>query len=119
MKGIGTDIVDVERIKKSHKRWGEKFLKRLFTENELSYCSGKYPQLAGRFAAKEAVMKALGVGFPSILFSDIEIVSDGNSPPSVNLLNRAKKIQEEKDISSVFISLSHIDDKACGFAIAV
>ncbi|MEW6482066.1 MAG: holo-ACP synthase [bacterium] len=117
IKGIGTDLVDVCRIKKAEKRWKERFLKKVFTEDELSYCNSRnnpYPHLAGRFAAKEAVMKALGVGWPGISFKDIEITNH-SGPPEVILKGKAKEIAKGLKI---LVSISHIDDKASSFAIA-
>jgi len=120
IKGIGTDLVDVCRIRKAEKKWGEGFIKRVFTENELSYCNLKnnpYPHLAGRFAAKEAVMKALGFGWPNISYRDIEITNHSGLP-KVILRGRAKEIAKRGNISKILISISHIDDKASAFAIA-
>ncbi len=120
IKGVGTDLVDVERIRKARERWKESFLKKIFTEDELFYCNLKnnpYPHLAGRFAAKEAVMKALGFGFPIISFKDIEITNHSGLPVAV-LKGRAKEIAERGNISKILISISHINDKASAFAIA-
>ncbi|MEW6102839.1 MAG: holo-ACP synthase [bacterium] len=119
IKGIGTDLVDVSRIRKASKKWKDRFLEKIFTEDELSYCNLKnnpYPHLAGRFAAKEAVMKALGVGFPAISFKDIEITNH-SGPPGVILKGRARRIAKKKDILKILVSISHIDDKASSFAI--
>lgn len=119
IKGIGTDLVDIKRIRKVSERWKDTFLKKVFTENELSYCNEKndpYPSLAGRFAAKEAIMKALGFGFPAISFSDIEI-TNSSGPPKAILSGKAKDIQEKQRISSILISISHIDSSASAFAI--
>lgn len=119
IKGIGADLVDIERIRRAGERWNDAFLKKVFTEHELSYCNGKknpYPSLAGRFAAKEAVMKALGFGFPAISFKDIEI-TNSLGPPKAILSGKAKEIAEKQNISSILISISHIDTQAFAFAV--
>ena len=90
----GTDIVSVERIKKSINDFGDTFLKRIYTDEEISYCESrrmsKFQSYAARFAAKEAVSKALGSGFRNgITLKDIEITHDKLGKPVVNLYNHA------------------------------
>lgn len=119
VKGIGIDVVDIDRIRKAGEKWKEPFLKKLFTERELSYCNGKnnpWASLAGRFAAKEAIMKALGFGFPYVPFKDIEIVNHFG-PPKVILFGKAKEIAEKQKVLSCLVSISHIDSQASAFAI--
>lgn len=119
VKGVGADLVDIKRIRALCKRWNGAFLKKVFTEEELHYCNGKsdpYPSLAGRFAAKEAIMKALGFGFPAISFKDIEITNSFGAPKAI-LLGKAKEIGEKQNVSSIFISISHIDCISCAFAV--
>lgn len=119
VKGIGTDIVDIDRIRRASLKWSGSFLKKVFTERELSYCNGKnnpWASLAGRFAAKEAIMKALGFGFPYIPFKDIEIVNNSKAP-KVMLFGKAKEIAEKQKVSSWLISISHTDSYASAFAI--
>lgn len=118
MKGIGTDIIEVERIKSSIAEYGTHFLKRHFTEEEIDYCSSfkRDPEVhfAGRFCAKEAVVKALGTGFTEELgFLDIEIKNDCSGKPSV--LFKQKKDQQKE----VLISISHCRSFATAVAIWV
>jgi holo-[acyl-carrier protein] synthase len=88
-KGLGNDIVEIERIRQSLERHGQHFLDRLFTQREQDYCykfKDHVPHFAGRFAAKEAIAKALGTGFGSELsWHDIEILSDPKGKPEVYL----------------------------------
>jgi holo-[acyl-carrier protein] synthase len=66
MLSTGIDIVEIPRFEKALSRWGERFLERVYTANELTICQGRVPELAARFAAKEAVMKALGTGMRGV-----------------------------------------------------
>lgn len=109
----GIDIIEVSRIKKSITSKDEKFLERVYTQNEIQYCNSKnvkkYEHYAARFAAKEAVLKAVSDGLNSkydINWKDIEILNNKEGRPYVNLKN---KIKEKLDID---ISLSHIKEYA-------
>ena len=81
----GVDIIEIPRIKSVADRYGERFLRRIYTEREVAYCRGRAPQLASRFAAKEAVMKALGTGIRGVRWRDIEIARKPGGPPTVVL----------------------------------
>lgn len=113
----GVDIIEIARIRKISERYGKRFLKKIYTDGEIDYCKGRAPQLASRFAAKEAVMKALGTGVIGIRWKDIEIIRKGGSRPLVKLhgtaLNRAQTMQ----IQQLSISLSHSDEHAIAFVI--
>ncbi len=117
--GIGTDIVEIERIKKSVEKYGEKFLNKIFTQAELAYSlpkKNKFQHLAARFAAKEAVVKALADccndGFN---WKDIEIINSENGKPEVRLFGKfAEYISDGKSIK---ISLSHEKNYAIAFAV--
>jgi holo-[acyl-carrier protein] synthase len=89
--GIGTDIVEIYRIKDAVEKWGERFLKKIFTENEIAYCNKKkdpYPHLAVRFAAKEAVIKASSLlRDKRLAFHDIEILNEPSGKPFIKILN--------------------------------
>lgn len=89
MKGLGSDIIEIKRIKKATERLGDRFLNKIFTEEEKKYAfshKDPYPHLAARFAAKEAVAKALGVGLRAgLTFLDIEIIKDDLGKPLVKL----------------------------------
>ena len=79
----GVDIIEIERIKKVSEQYGDRFHNRIFTEIELAYCRGRAPQMASRFAAKEAAMKALGTGTKGIGWKDIEIKRQRGLPPYI------------------------------------
>jgi holo-[acyl-carrier protein] synthase len=120
--GTGVDIVSVARLRSAIERQGEPLLKRLFTGAELAEVSSDarcWERYASRFAAKEAVMKCLGAGLWQVGFHEIEIVSDGQSRPSVVLHGRALLAARAAGIAKVHISMSHEKEFATGFAIAV
>ena len=106
--GIGTDIVEIERVRRAVER--EHFLRRVFTETEINYCQscGKNSaaSYAARFAAKEAFFKALGTGIVTAL-TNIEIRKDVRGKPEIFLEGDAKFLADEKNIDKIFLSLSH------------
>lgn len=117
----GTDIVEVSRIKKSV-LGSPSFSDRVYTPAEQEYClsrkAGRFQSLAARFAAKEAVSKALGTGIgESAELTDIEISNDSLGKPMVKLIGRALQTFNEKKGASIEISLSHSHDFAVAFAI--
>lgn len=121
IKGIGIDIIEIERIKKAVEK-NEKFLHRIFTEQELLFFSAKHYQLntiAGNFAAKEAVMKAMGTGLRDFKWVDIEILRDELGKPIVHLHKNAREIVEKQGISEIMVSISHSRDYAVAQAIAL
>ena len=114
--GIGVDLVENARIEHSLDRFGERFLKRVFTAGEIEYSqSMKYParHLAARFAAKEAVSKAFGTGIgKSMGWKDIDVRRKESGEPYVVLDGGAKKLAEERKVTKVSITLSHTDNHA-------
>ncbi|MFC1935333.1 holo-ACP synthase [Chloroflexota bacterium] len=104
---MGVDIIEIDRIAQATDRWGERFLHRIYTTDELDYCRGRAPQLAARFAAKEAVMKALGTGRRGVDWRDIEVVRCRSGRPFIQLQGRASKVAERLSINQVALSLSH------------
>jgi holo-[acyl-carrier protein] synthase len=120
IESLGIDLIEIKRIKKAKERWGKRFLERIYTPRELAYCSKKmYPEgsLAGRFAAKEAVMKALGTGLTlGVSWKDIEIVNDNKGKPEVFLYRKTKKILGNK---KVLVSISHTKEDAIAQAILI
>lgn len=115
VKGIGTDIIEIERIKNTLSKKG--FIDRIFTKEEQKLYHSTNPQtLAGNFAAKEAVAKALGTGFSGCSPVEIEILRHPSGKPYVNLYGNAKDLLEKMG-GSVFISISHSKDNATAFAI--
>lgn len=114
IKGIGVDIVEISRIKDAVRKYGNKFLDRIFTKKELTYCLAhkaiRFPELAVRFAAKEAYSKANGTGIVANLsWKQIEIINDFKGKPHI-YLNGKKK-------SNIHISLSHEKNTAIAFVV--
>lgn len=116
--GIGNDIVEIARIQSAIDRYQDRFLNRLFTTKEQSYClRRKTPSVhfAGRFAAKEAIVKAFGTGFiDGIQWLDIEIVPDASGKPCVQL---SAKVSEMFNQPMIHLSISHCRDYATATAI--
>jgi len=117
--GIGIDITEVDRIESLAKQH-EQFLTRVYTEREIGYCSrkkNKYQHFAARFAAKESVLKALGVGWSQdIKWTDIEVVNDSRGRPHINTYGAVKKLVEQREVKEILISLSHISHYAIASA---
>ena len=106
MKGIGVDIIEISRIEEAIKKRGARFLKRVYSDGEIEYCSDKidpYPSYAARFAAKEAYIKYAG-GLKGISVRDIEVVNDAAGKPHINVKGRR--------VESIFLSLSHSRENA-------
>lgn len=107
--GIGVDIVKIERIKNAAERWGSSFLEKILTPLETAYCNAKkdpYPSVAVRFAAKEALIKAVGSGVV-IKMQDIEVVNDSSGRPSINVKGELEEFFKQKKITGCHLSLSH------------
>lgn len=115
IKGIGIDIIEIERIKKAVNKYGKSFLEKIYTKGELKYCRKrkalKYPELAVRFAAKEAYSKALGVGLAGfgrgkkgVKMTDIEVVNNSQGKPLISFRGKISP--------KVHVSLSHSRDSA-------
>ena len=116
--GIGTDIIEIDRIRKSIENHGYRLLARLFTTKEQDYCL-KYkdpiPHFAGRFSAKEAIVKALGTGFGEhASWLDIEILNDSHGKPEVHL---SSSINERLRNPRLLISISHCQEYVTATAI--
>jgi holo-[acyl-carrier protein] synthase len=109
--GTGIDIVKIDRIKRMMTRWGDFFLGRVFTEKEIARCQKRaHPAecFAGRFAAKEAFLKAIGWGLRNgIRWTDIEVENDVMGRPSLSLHRRAKEVLQTQRIQRVLLTLSH------------
>ena len=108
----GVDIVEVGRVRRVAETYGQRFLKRIYTEEEAAYCRGRAPQLATRYAAKEAVMKALGTGVRGVRWRDIEVVRRRGQAPTVRLHGTALARAELLGIDHLAISLSHSEEYA-------
>jgi holo-[acyl-carrier protein] synthase len=105
-------------VRDSVERFGQRFLDRVYTEAEQAYCRGRAPQLAGRFAAKEAISKALGTGIRRIHWRNIEILPDRAGAPHVTLHDRARGRFESLGLAAMEVSISHSRDNAVAVAIA-
>ncbi len=109
--GIGTDIVEIVRIGQMIERHGEHFLQRVFTEEEIRYCQRRkesYQHFAGRWAAKEAVMKTLGTGWTKgVGWLDIEVATRRSGQPLINIHGTARDLAGQFGIDEVLISISH------------
>jgi holo-[acyl-carrier protein] synthase len=120
--GIGLDVVDIPRFAGVYERFGEKFLRRVFTDAERVYCGKRTEPLncyAGRFAAKEAVFKAIGGGTgPPIPLRDVEIAMDGRRP-TARLRGTAERLARERGITEVLVTISHDAGVAAAAAVAV
>jgi holo-[acyl-carrier protein] synthase len=123
--GTGVDIVEVERVERALTRpvTGNRFRRRVFTENEIAYCESRgrprYQSYAARFAAKEAVMKALGTGWNRhVGWNDIEVVRRRGQAPTIVLHGKAAQFARRCDIARIHVSISHTVALAIAYVIA-
>jgi len=114
----GVDIIEISRIRIISTRYGQRFLQRIYTKRELIYCRNRAPQLATRFAAKEAVMKALGTGIRGVRWRDIEVVREVGNAPTIQLRGRALTRAQCLEIAHLSVSLSHSKEYAVAFVVA-
>jgi len=119
MLAVGVDLVEVSRVEASATRYGPRFYDRVFTPQEQAYCAGHAARLAGRFAIKEAVGKALGTGIGDVRWTDIEVVCDARGRPTLVLHDAAQRLAVELGLSDWAISLSHTETHAIGFVVAL
>ena len=113
----GTDIIEISRIKEAIENHKESFTGKVYTQKEIEYCEGKknvkYQHYAARFAAKEAVYKALSPkNNENVRWQDIEIINNSLGKPEVNLYNDLKNIEKESKIKTISLSLSHCKEYA-------
>jgi holo-[acyl-carrier protein] synthase len=113
--GIGLDATDLGRVAQLLQRYGDRFLRRVFTEGEITYCTRRrdpVPHLAGRFAVKEAAMKALGTGHSrGVLWKDIEVVR-GGGPPQLQLHGGAARRAESMQVRRSLVTITHSETLA-------
>ncbi|MBA30413.1 MAG: holo-[acyl-carrier-protein] synthase [Dehalococcoidia bacterium] len=112
MINVGIDIIEIERIQNVKIRYPKRFLKKIFTQNEINYCRDRSPQLAARFAAKEAMMKALGTGIRGVGWKDVEVIRNRGQAPQIKLSGRGKKVGESIGLKNTSLSISHSKDYA-------
>lgn len=119
----GIDLVDCDRIDKMLSRHEARFLKRVFTPNEQAYCArakNRVERFAGRFAAKEAVLKLIGMGWrEKIAWTDVEVVNDPMGKPEVTLSGQVRDIAEQMGIERVSLSITHAANLAIASAVAL
>src|SRR4051794_10392654 len=115
----GVDLIEIPRIEAAVKRWGERILHRVWTDRELAYCRGRPPQLAGRFAGKEAASKALGTGIRDIIWREIEILPDRRGKPLLFLHGAAKERAAALGLDTWSVSVTHSRELACAMVVAM
>jgi holo-[acyl-carrier protein] synthase len=123
MLTTGVDLIEIARVDRMLARYGDRFLERIFTPAEILYCRGRLPELAARFAAKEAVSKALGVGLRMIApdgihWREVEVIGDMRGKPLVRLYGRAAERADELSLEEWAVSLSHTREHAVAFVVA-
>jgi holo-[acyl-carrier protein] synthase len=114
--GLGIDIAEVGRVKAAIERYGEPFLRRVYTAKEREYCErfkNKYERYAGRFAAKEAAMKALGTGWSrGVRWVDVEVVREKGGRPTIKLAGEAGHVAESLQVKNISLSITHTAEQA-------
>jgi holo-[acyl-carrier protein] synthase len=109
---VGVDIIEIDRVEDVIRRHGDRFLARIYTPDEITHCRGRVHELAARFAAKEAVMKALGTGVRGVSWRDIEVLPNRRGKPLVFLYGRGAKRAEQIKLRALEISLTHSKEYA-------
>lgn len=115
----GIDLVEISRFLDLNPRIRERFLQRVFTPREIGESNGLWPSLAGRFAAKEAVAKALGCGIGPVAWKEIEIIEGQLGDPMLELHGAAQRVAEQRGLLDWSISISHTQAQAVAVAVAV
>lgn len=114
--GLGVDIAEVPRIRAAIEKRGQAFLRRVFTSGEIAYCErfkNKFERFAGRFAAKEAAMKALGTGWGrGVRWVDLEVVREQSGRPTLAITGEAGKIAAQLGVKNIAVSITHTADQA-------
>ncbi len=121
--GIGTDIVECARILRMIERYGELFLRRVYTEREIAYCQSKKratEHFAGRWAAKEAIFKAMGTGWRrGMCWTDLEVRHDPQGKPQVMVCGAARDHMKQLRVADILLSISHCRQYATAYALAL
>ena len=115
----GVDLIEISRIEDVIARHGKQYLERVYTPAELEQCGRRAESLAGRFAAKEAVAKALGSGIGDVSWKDIEVLGNGQNAPVLTLDNKAKQRADELGFSSWSLSISHSQSHSVAFVVMI
>ena len=114
----GVDLLEIERLRAALERHGERFLTRIYTPAERELCAGNVASLAARFAAKEAVAKALGTGLGDVAWTEIEILRAASGAPVLRLHGKAQALSDQLGLRQWSISLSHTREIAIATAVA-
>lgn len=118
IRGVGTDIVSIERVEGLIRRFGERFLKKVFTRNEVHESGGRPQYYAGRFAVKESVLKALGTGLRGgARWTDIETLTLPNGMPFVRSEGKVRTLTESRGGGEFWVSVTHDGDTAVAFVV--
>ena len=116
---VGIDMLAISRLQRVLERHNGRFLRRVYTPEEVAFCRGRVPELAARFAAKEAVMKALGTGIRGAGWREIEVLPDRRGKPLVYLYGRAKERAQKIGLRAIEVSLTHERDFAVAAVVGV
>jgi holo-[acyl-carrier protein] synthase len=116
---IGIDAIEVKRIEKVFVKFGNRFLNKVFTENEIQLCRGRVQEIAGRFSAKEAAMKALGTGVIGINWKEIEILVNKRGKPTIQFFGKAQKRAQFMQLEAVDISITHLEHIAISIVVGI
>jgi holo-[acyl-carrier protein] synthase len=117
-QSIGVDLIEVPRIRRALERWGERFLRRVYSPDEIRLCRGRIPELSARFAGKEAISKALGTGLIGVDWREMEVLSNPRGKPLVRLSGRAKARAESLGLAHWAVSLTHTKEYAVAMVVA-
>lgn len=115
----GVDLIEIARIEEVIARHGKHYLERIYTPAELEHCGKRTESLAGRFAAKEAIVKALGCGFGDVTWKEIEVLGDEQNAPTLTLHGMAEQKAKELGLTTWSVSISHSQSHAVAFAVAI
>jgi len=115
----GVDLIEIARIEEVVSRHGNHYLERIYTPAELELCGKRAESLAGRFAAKEAVAKALGCGIGAVAWKEIEILGDDQRAPVLQLNGKAAQRADEMGLVNWSVSISHDQNQVIAFAVAI
>lgn len=115
---VGVDAIEIWRIERTLARYGDRFLQRIYTEQERARYAGRVAELAARFAAKEAVMKALGTGVRGVRWRDIEILPNARGKPLIRLYGTAATRARALGLNHIAVSLTHARDLAIAVVVA-
>lgn len=114
---VGVDIIEIHRVQATIARFGDRFLGRVYTPLEVAFCRGRVSELAARFAAKEAVMKALGTGARGLAWSEIEVLPNHRGKPLIYLHGRAADRAGRIGLAALDVSMSHSREYAVAFVV--